>query len=55
MSATEAVVACGCDMAGVISTALAVFVGVRYCTRNPYVGGGNPDLNSIVLVSKYWR
>jgi len=32
VSATKAVVACGCDMAGVISAVLGVFVGGRYST-----------------------
>ena len=30
-SATEAVVACGCEVAGVISAVLGVLVGGRYC------------------------
>ena len=51
MSATECVVACGCEMARVISAVLGVFVGGWYCARNSYVGGGNLDLNSIVLLS----
>ena len=34
--------------------AFAVFVGGRCSTRDSYVGGGNLDLNSIVLVSKSW-
>lgn len=51
MSAAECIVACGCEIAGVISAVLGVFIGDRYCARNTYVGGGSLNLNSIVLLS----
>ena len=46
VSATEAAVAGGCEIAGVNRCHLQFLWGGRYSTRNSYVGGGNLDLNS---------